>query len=50
MTMVGPNDLKIIKGQDLLKLYQYHTKTAKHFFCSKMWNYTHHNPRSNPIM
>ena len=50
MTMVGPDDLKIIKGNDLLKLYQYHTNTAKHYFCSNCGIYTHHNPRSNPKM
>ena len=50
MTMVGPNDLKITKGKDLLKIYQYHTKTAKHYFCSNCGIYTHHNPRSNPAM
>ena len=48
MTMVETNDLKIIKGQDLLKLYQYHTKTAKHYFCSNCGIHTHNNPRSNP--
>ena len=48
MTMVGPEDLKIIKGKDLLKLYQYHTKTAKHYFCSNCGIYTHHQRRSNP--
>ena len=50
MTMVGQDDLKVIKGQDLLKLYQYHTKTAKHYFCSNCGIYTHHNPRANPAM
>ena len=50
MTMVGPDDLKIIKGKELLKLYQFHTKTAKHYFCSNCGVYTHHNPRANPIM
>ena len=24
MTMVGPNDLKIVKGKDLQQLYQFH--------------------------
>ena len=33
--VIGPDDLKIVKGENLLKLYQYHTKTAKHYFCSK---------------
>ena len=41
------DDLKIVKGENLLKLYQYHTKTAKHYFCSKCGIYTHSNPRSN---
>ena len=27
--VIGPDDLKIVKGENLLKLYQYHTKTAK---------------------
>ena len=48
MTMVETNDLKIIKGQDLLKLYQYHTKVAEHYFCSNCGIYTHHQRRSNP--
>ena len=48
MSMVGENDLKVVKGQNLLKLYQYHTKVAKHYFCSICGIYTHHNPRSNP--
>ena len=47
MTMVGHDDLKVIKGQDLIKLYQYHTKVAEHYFCSKCGIYTHSNPRSN---
>ena len=50
MTMVNPEDLKITKGEALLKLYQYHTKTAKHYFCSNCGIYTHHHPRSNPKM
>ena len=47
MTPVGHDDIKVIKGQDLLKLYQYHTKVAEHYFCSKCGIYTHSNPRSN---
>ena len=48
MAKVGPNDLKITKGKELLKLYQFHTKVAKHYFCSVCGIYTHHNPRSDP--
>ncbi len=45
---IGLNDLKITKGEKLLKLYQYHSKTAKHYFCTVCGIYTHHKPRSNP--
>ena len=37
-----------LKGQDLLTLYQFNTKTAKHYFCSVCGIYTHHQRRSNP--
>ena len=50
MSMVKNEDFKIVKGGDKLKLYQFHTKVAKHYFCSLCGNYTHHNPRSNPVM
>ena len=33
---------------ELLKLYQFHTKTAEHYFCSNCGIHTHGNPRSNP--
>tara|TARA_E500000081_G_C5970925_1_gene278095 strand:+ start:136 stop:504 length:369 start_codon:yes stop_codon:yes gene_type:complete len=50
MGMVKNEDFKITKGEDKLKLYQFHTKVAKHYFCSECGIYTHHNPRSNPAM
>ena len=50
MSMVKNENFKIIKGEDKLKLYQFHTKVAKHYFCSVCGIYTHHNPRSNPTM
>ncbi len=48
MTPVNPENFKLIKGKDILKLYQYHTKVAKHYFCSNCGIHTHTNPRSNP--
>ncbi len=48
MTFVGSNDLKIIKGKEHLKLHQFHTKTAKHYFCSNCGIHTHFNPRFDP--
>ena len=50
MSMVKNEDFKITKGNDKLKLYQFHSKIAKHYFCSNCGIYTHHNPRSNPLM
>ena len=50
MSMVKNEDFKIKKGQDKLTLYKFHTKVAKHYFCSNCGIYTHHNPRSNPKM
>ena len=50
MSMVKNEDFKIIKGEDKLKLYQFHSKVAKHFFCSECGIYTHHNPRINPAL
>ena len=50
MTPISPENFKIIKGKDLLTLYQYHTKVAEHYFCSICGIYTHHIMRSNPKM
>jgi hypothetical protein len=50
MSMVKNENFKITKGEDKLKLYQFHTKVAKHYFCSVCGIYTHHNPRSNTAM
>jgi hypothetical protein len=50
MSMIKNEDFKIVKGLNKLKLYQFHTKVANHYFCSICGIYTHHNPRSNPLM
>ena len=50
MSMVKNNDFKIIKGEDKLSLYKFHTKVANHYFCSMCGIYTHHHPRINPAM
>ena len=50
MSMVKIEDFKIVKGKSELKLYQFNTKVAKHYFCNECGIYTHHNPRSNPAM
>ncbi|WP_200873767.1 GFA family protein [Vibrio nigripulchritudo] len=45
---VDLDGIKILKGEDVLKLYQFNTETAKHYFCSNCGIYTHHQRRSNP--
>lgn len=40
--------LKLLQGQEALKLYQFNTRTARHYFCRHCGIYTHHQRRSNP--
>ena len=48
MAAVNLWDLKIVKGEDNLKMYQFNTNVAEHYFCSICGIYTHHKRRSNP--
>lgn len=41
-------DLEFVQGEDNLTLYEFNTRTAKHYFCSTCGIYTHHQRRSNP--
>jgi hypothetical protein len=40
--------LKVMQGEDVLRLYQFNTHTAKHYFCGGCGIHTHHQRRSNP--
>ena len=40
--------LRLVKGHDVLALYQFNTHVAKNYFCSNCGIYTHHQRRSNP--
>ncbi len=40
--------LKVVKGEEQITLYQFNTKTARHYFCSICGIYTHHQRRSSP--
>ena len=40
--------LRVTRGADNLAMYQWNTKTAKHYFCQTCGIYTHHARRSNP--
>jgi hypothetical protein len=40
--------LGIVSGEDTLSTYEFNTRAAKHYFCSRCGIYTHHQRRSNP--
>ncbi len=40
--------LHVVKGTEHLALYQFNTRTAKHYFCTRCGIYTHHRRRSHP--
>ena len=40
--------LRVVRGQDVLRLYQFNTCVARHYFCGNCGVYTHHQRRSNP--
>ncbi|MGH6674122.1 MAG: GFA family protein, partial [Xanthobacteraceae bacterium] len=40
--------ISFLAGEDALTLYQFNTRVAEHYFCSKCGIYTHHRRRSNP--
>ena len=45
---VPVSGINVLQGQDSLRLYQFNTRSAKHYFCSQCGIYTHHQRRSNP--
>ena len=45
---INKKDLKIVKGEDKIKIYQFNTKVAKHHFCSECGVQTHNLRRSDP--
>ena len=47
MASVPVENVTILKGKDVLSLYQWDTKVAEHYFCSKCGVYTHHKRLSN---
>jgi len=48
MASVPLAQLRVVSGEEQLTLYQWNTKTARHYFCSRCGIYTHHQRRSNP--
>ena len=45
---VALSGLRIVKGEAHLKMYQFNTFTARHYFCGQCGIYTHHQRRSDP--
>ncbi|MEE4705106.1 GFA family protein [Pseudomonas alliivorans] len=45
---VAEDGVRVIHGQKMLKLYQFNSRTAEHYFCGRCGIYTHHRRRSNP--
>jgi hypothetical protein len=48
MAAVAPEQFKLLSGEEFLSLYQFNTRTAKHYFCKVCGIYTFHRPRTNP--
>ena len=50
MASVPLDGLRITEGEEHLRLYQFNTMTAKHYFCSVCGIYTHHQRRTDPTI
>lgn len=42
------SSLTVVRGHEDLRLYQFNTMVAKHYFCGRCGIYTHHRRRSSP--
>ncbi len=48
MTTVPEDKFTLLSGEDVLSLYQWNTKIARHYFCSVCGIYPFHRKRSMP--
>lgn len=48
MAKIPESALQILAGEPLLTLYQWNTRRARHYFCSRCGIYTFHRKRSAP--
>ena len=48
MVKVHEDDFKLLTGAESLTLYQWHTHTARHYFCKVCGIYPFHRKRSAP--
>jgi len=48
MATVPLSGVRVVEGEAWLGLYEFNTRTAKHYFCKRCGIYTHHQRRSDP--
>jgi len=48
MAPVPLSGIRVVKGEEVLKLYQFNTMSAEHYFCLNCGIYTHHQRQSMP--
>lgn len=48
MAKVPEQALKVLEGEDMLTLYQWNTRRAKHYFCRRCGIYVFHRKRAAP--
>lgn len=48
MVKVHESDFRLVAGEEALTLYQFHTHTARHYFCSTCGIYPFHRKRTAP--
>lgn len=48
MGMIKRSAIRVLQGEDQLRVYQFNTHVAKHYFCGNCGIHTHHQRRSNP--
>jgi len=48
MASVPIDGLRVVAGEEVLRVYTWNSHTAKHYFCGTCGIYTHHQRRSKP--
>jgi hypothetical protein len=48
MVKVHESRFRLLRGEDALRLYQFHTMTARHYFCGTCGIYPFHRKRAAP--
>jgi len=48
MVKVHQSEIRVLKGEDFLATYQFHTHTAEHYFCKVCGIYPFHRKRVTP--